>query len=335
MIRPIEKDMNGKDSKMIKGFPKFERLGVVSANEEPTPFVFKGKLYCMENFDNTIYAGSCKAELTRLLIEKYGNRSCAFIRDLETNEIICAVGEGAYFYSLYTDEKEKVYIFGTVTNGGNGWFGGDSVVIYESEDLINWTKRDFFTKKGWLMFNTSVTKDEDGYMLLVELQKPVEIVGPYHFTYMFGKTKDFKTVEWIEESLAYPQDRYAGGPKMHYVNGYYYVLQVTELPGPVYCTYLTRTKDFVNWQFGKYNPFMLVHPDDIKLAESHAPEMLPELMERIPYGFYISHSDIDFCEYNGKVIIDYAIGNQQGVWSYNCRAIYHGTLQEMLENFFE
>ena len=329
MIKIVEKDMAGPNSCMNKGFPVFERKGVINATEEMTPFVFKGKLYRLENVDNKSYAGGCKDEIL-----KGATTSFAIIREVESRKIISKVGAGEYFYSLYT-ENDKVYVFGTVSNNPSGWHGGNTVVLYESDDLFNWTKKELFKKEDWLMFNTSVTKDDDGYALLVELQKPVEIVGPHHFTYMFAKSKDLINWEWLDTKTAYPQDRYAGGPKMHYLNGYYYVFAVTELPGPVYCTYLTRTKDFLTWQFGKYNPFMLVNNDDMKVSKDACDDLTEELRAKVPHGFYISHSDLDFCEYNGKVILDYSIGDQRGRWAFNCEAIYHGTLQEMLENFFD
>lgn len=48
--------------------------------------------------------------------------------------------------------------------------------------------------------------------------------------------------------------------------------------------------------------------------------------------FYCSPSDVDFCEYNGKTVINYIVGNQLG-YAFLAEAEYDGTVQQMLENF--
>ena len=47
----------------------------------------------------------------------------------------------------------------------------------------------------------------------------------------------------------------------------------------------------------------------------------------------INNSDIDLCEYNGKVYIVYAWGSQQGV-EHLAEAEFDGTLAEFLEGWF-
>ena len=46
-----------------------------------------------------------------------------------------------------------------------------------------------------------------------------------------------------------------------------------------------------------------------------------------------NNSDVDMCEFNGKTVINYAIGDQRG-WYYTAEAEYDGPLGELLENFF-
>ena len=99
--------------------------------------------------------------------------------------------------------------------------------------------------------------------------------------------------------------RYGGGPKLHYENGWYYFLSLEELPGPIYATYIVRTKDFENWCFGKYNPFLMASNEDF-LIDPHAADITDEIREGVKDMFNSNESDPDFCEFNGKVIIDYA-----------------------------
>ena len=52
-------------------------------------------------------------------------------------------------------------------------------------------------------------------------------------------------------------------------------------------------------------------------------------------GFNINNSDIDMCDYNGNVYINYLIGNQLGYY-YMCEAVVENTtVDEFLESYFE
>ncbi|MCK4990950.1 MAG: hypothetical protein KAS29_10710, partial [Bacteroidales bacterium] len=48
----------------------------------------------------------------------------------------------------------------------------------------------------------------------------------------------------------------------------------------------------------------------------------------------INNSDIDFCEYNGELIINYSWGNQQGK-EFLAEAVFEGSLEEFLKGFFQ
>jgi hypothetical protein len=63
-------------------------------------------------------------------------------------------------------------------------------------------------------------------------------------------------------------------------------------------------------------------------------DITPELLEQIRTGFITSNSDIDLCEWEGKTIITYNVGNQLGFY-YMAEAEYDGSLADFLESFFE
>jgi len=308
---------------MNKGFPVLHKKGIVSPNGEMTPFVFQGTLYRLESVDT--YHCARPAETRHL--------SHAIIRNTETGEIISRFAYGYYFFDAFVDH-ETVYVLGTLNNSIYGWFGGDTVSIFESTDLLHWDKRILFQKKDWLFFNHSIAKDENGYVVTVEVAKPDEVVGPKPFTSIFARSKDLREITFMDfKKTAYPMDRYSGGSKLHYCNGWFYYLSMVEMPGAVYCFYITRTQDFENYQFGKYNPFLYITNDDMKVAENAA-DITDEMQKIIPTGFYCSPSDVDFCEYNGKTVINYIVGNQLG-YAFLAEAEYDGTVQQMLENFFD
>ena len=176
-------------------------------------------------------------------------------------------------------------------------------------------------------------KDEDGYTILLEANMPEEKIGPYWFSFLFAKSKDLQHWNYLDEEGCYPLDRYAGGPKMLYFNGYYYIISVTKLPGERFTNYISRTKDFKVYEMGKYNPFLMPDEDDRKIAP-YAADITEEMIDEIKHGYNCNNSDVDMCEFNGKTIIDYATGNQLGYY-YMAEAEYDGTICDLMENFFK
>ena len=54
---------------------------------------------------------------------------------------------------------------------------------------------------------------------------------------------------------------------------------------------------------------------------------------RIAHAVNVNNSDIDFCEWQGRLIINYSWGNQQGV-EHLAEAIYDGTESQFLSGWF-
>ena len=157
------------ETKMLRGFPKFEKLGIVSPNGESSPFVWNGKLMRLELSDPS--RGTDSLAVTK-----------AIIRDRETGEAISSFGQGCYYYSLYL-EGEKAFVLGT--RSLPGMLAGETIVVYESEDLVNWSERVLLSNPGWKYYNTGLTKGPDGYVLLMEASDPKEFVGDKPFTFFF------------------------------------------------------------------------------------------------------------------------------------------------------
>lgn len=47
----------------------------------------------------------------------------------------------------------------------------------------------------------------------------------------------------------------------------------------------------------------------------------------------MNNSDIDFCQYKGRLIINYSWGNQQGT-EFLAEAVYDGTVEQFLSGWF-
>ncbi len=63
------------------------------------------------------------------------------------------------------------------------------------------------------------------------------------------------------------------------------------------------------------------------------PDLTQEQLQRIRGAVNINNSDIDFCEYEGQLIINYSWGNQQGV-EHLAEATYNGTVSQFLLSWF-
>ena len=309
-----------KTTKMRGGFPAIRKLGAVSPNCESSPFTWDfgdgERLMRLELVDRSIQT-SC------------AEPSFAIIRDGESGRVLSSVGEGCYYFSFYK-ENDTAYVLGT--KSFPGVTAGDEIMIFESRDLIHWTGRSLLKRPGWVYFNTSLTRDETGYVLALEAGEPKEAVGPYVFTVFFARSPDMANWMYLPDTLGFPKDRYAGGPFLRYSRGWYYLILVTELPCQRYTSYIYRTKDFADWEVGLYNPMMMADERD-RIIAPFAADIDGEKRKAIQEGFLSSVSDHDICDFQGKTVITYNTGNQLG-FCFICQAEYDGPSDDFLEAWF-
>ena len=57
-------------------------------------------------------------------------------------------------------------------------------------------------------------------------------------------------------------------------------------------------------------------------------------LQRMQNAVNCNNSDVDFCDFEGRTVILYSWGNQLGT-EYLAVAEYDGSLQELLESYFE
>ena len=60
---------------------------------------------------------------------------------------------------------------------------------------------------------------------------------------------------------------------------------------------------------------------------------LPDRRGRIANAMNLNNSDIDFCEWQGRLTMNYSWGNQQGT-EHLASAVYDGSLRQFLEGWF-
>mgnify|MGYP005835855995 CR=1 FL=1 len=91
-----------------------------------------------------------------------------------------------------------------------------------------------------------------------------------------------------------------------------------------------RARDLVHWEDSPLNPVLRASDEDRRIAN---PVLAPAERERIATAVNINNSDIDFCEHNGRLIITYSWGNQEGI-EFLAAAMYHGTQEQFLRGWF-
>lgn len=293
-------------------YPKIKKLGIVSDCNEMTPFVWKGRLMRLELDDPSDGMG--------------GTDRSAIIRDCETGEIISRFAEDSYFHAGYL-EGDTFYV--TARDNKNH----DTILIYWTKDLIHWESRVLFKNPGWVYYNTSITKGPDGYVILMEASQPAELVGE-PFTLFFASSPDLVNWTHMSPNHCLTKERYNGGPWMRYVDGWYYVISVTMLPCRRFTNYIFRSQDFLNWEVGFYNPILMPSEED-HIISPNAHDLPEDVIKYAKIGFNINNSDIDMCDWNGKVYINYLVSNQLGTYGYMCEAEAEGTVDEFLKSYFE
>ncbi|MBR5543020.1 MAG: hypothetical protein IKU65_02855 [Oscillospiraceae bacterium] len=295
---------------MRGNYPIIKKLGACSPRGEMTPFVWEGRLYRSELAGDD-YAGAD-----------------TIIRDVETGKVIASLAKDSYFTSAFVDDDE-VYVLGVDKEKR------DTINIFKSRDLVNWKKEILLTNPGWTYYNTSLTKNEEGYVLALESDH-ADFAGSEPFTIFFAKSSDLKEWEHLDPTrFTNSKERYSGGPWFKYSEGWYYLITVTMLPCKRFTNYIFRSKDLETWYVGYYNPILMPDADDRKISPNHAADLEDKMDEILHGGFNINNSDIDMCDWQGKTYINYFTGNQLGTSWWMMEAEYDGTVAEFLKSYFE
>ncbi|NCB09784.1 MAG: hypothetical protein EOM73_16695, partial [Bacteroidia bacterium] len=148
--------------------PRFEnirRLG--SPIVESTPFVFKDKLYLLENFQECWNTAKPQFEEHDYLKDKVR------IIDLGSGEIVAAPLIG-YTFGIAFVWDNKVYVFAGNHHTAVEWRHVTELCMTCSDDLKNWTPPQTVLKAldGEHFFNFAVCRGKDSFVLLYETDDP-------------------------------------------------------------------------------------------------------------------------------------------------------------------
>lgn len=290
--------------------PVIKKLGTIDCDiVEATPIVFKGKLYRFE-YIRTNYKPN-----------KTGDSYFRFI-DVASGKPTPSFATGYHLGSANV-EGDTVYVYGV-----KAW-GASDIVVFWSKDLKAWESSTALTTPGWTIFNTSVCKGRNGYVMAFEIGEPVEVVG-VGFTMRFAESSDLIHWKVIAEDQVFAKDRYTACPAIRFLDDQYYMIYLEAKPGPSYVPYIVRSHDLVHWESSPHNPILQFSEEDKKIAN---PALTTEQRKHIAESRNINNSDVDLCEFEGKTVIYYSWGDQTGT-EFLAAAEYDGGLTEFLRSYF-
>ncbi len=281
------------------GRPLIEKLGTIDVDKvETSPVVLGGRLYRCEWFRS---------------------QNCFHFVDCQTGETTPQFAHGWSFASAFVD-NDTVYVTGTKP--------GQEVRIWASKDLRTWDSWTALDLAGFKIFNTSICKADDRFVLMFEISEPVEQAGA-QFTARFATSKDLKQWTVTPPECVYAKDRYTAPHCLRYLDGYYYDFYL-ECANGGFEQYVVRSKDFVTWEPSPLNPVLQASDADRAIRNDR---LTPEDRHRIATAVNKNNSDIDFCDYEGHLVIFYSWGNQEGV-EHLGEAVYEGTTADFLRGWF-
>jgi alpha-L-fucosidase len=239
-------------------------------------------------------------------------------RDPATGEVTPSFADGHEFGSAFV-EADTVYVTGTQ--------GRSRVNMFASHDLKSWESWAILDNPRYGIFNTSLAKAGEDYTLAFEIDKPPEEAGN-PFTIRFARSRDLRVWTVTAPECNFTKERYSAAPCLRWGGGWFYLFYLEAHEG--YETRLVRSRDLVQWEASPLNPVLRASTEDKLIAN---PKLATAQRAKISESKNINNSDLDFCEWQGRVTINYSWGNQQGT-EFLAEAVYDGTVEQFLRGWF-
>jgi alpha-L-fucosidase len=295
------------NSRASNGIPQIRKLGTIDIDIcETTPLVWQSELWRFE----WVRPGTH---------DQVGRAGCFRFRNCTTGAVTPSFGSGCQFGSAFIEEG-TVYVTGT-TEARN------HVGMFVSRDLKTWKERTVIDDPKYGIFNTSLWKAGDDYVLAFEIDRPREEAGA-PFTIRFAKSRDLQRWTITPPECNFTKDRYSAAPCLRWGEGWYYLFYLEAHNG--YETRVVRSRDLVHWEASPLNPVLRASDEDKVIA---SPNLTAAQRKSIAGAQDINNSDLDFCEWHGQLVLNYSWGNQTGI-EFLAEAIYNGTQDEFLRSWF-
>lgn len=261
------------------------RLGTVDADiVEANPVVFRNRLYRFEYIRKGVYCNSTDNSFFRMI-------------DVASGQTAASFGAGYHMGCAFVCE-DTVYVSCTDKWGGHG------IYLFSSRDLLNWSGPELILNESDRgIYNTSVCRSGNGFSLVYELDNPE--TGDQVFTMYFAYSADMIHWEKIPDAV-YGKGIYCGAPMLRCFDGYYYLFHLAGCYEEGFDTMVVRSRDLVNWSFPR---LVLSYSDTDRKWQVEPPETLRKKAEQT---VNINVSDLDFCDFEGKLYATFSWGDQAG-----------------------
>ena len=312
----IHKHSNeGQKTNIAVNVPKIHRLGTIDRDiVESNVVVFKGELY---RFEGIRWAGFSHPYYAN--IEK--NSYCRLVR-MRDNAILPPFGFGLHMGNAFV-YNDKIY----VTAVDDHKTIRPYLYLIVSDDLEHWSEpRKIFGGPGWRIHNSTLCPQSNGRFILgMECDHQAGL-----FAMFFAESDNLMEFRYLPGALHGPG--YTGGPILRSFGEYFYLFFITGGYESEFVLNITRSKDLCNWEMSELNPIM--KPDDAEDKKLYpGVEFSKEELARMQQTRNINVSDMDFCEWNGKLVFNYSWGDQKGV-EFLALAEVEATERNFCENYF-
>jgi len=278
---------------------------------EVTPFVFKERLYLLENWQKQ-WEFPGVPEGSRFQEDEVR------LRDVEQDRIVATPLHGHGLGMAFVWQG-RVYIFAGNWGHEKKWQITE-IEMTSSDDLVNWTKPVVVLRAEpqEKFFNVSVCRGRDTFVLLVESNDPK---WP-PFTFKYFTSADLTHWTPVPDAI-YGRDKYVGGPALYFEGDWFYTLYLESLGRGQYETRITRSRDLLRWQDAPAGrPFVTFNTNNTTL-----PLRPPNLHEQ-------NASDAEVVYWKGKTLV-YFTGSDQQLAGDLQTAEFNGTPRELFEYFFK
>ncbi len=276
-------------TKLPFAFPQTNRTPM-----ENTPVWFDSSLLLVSNYRTVGY-------------ESKGADAYLYIENLQNGTEVTRFGKGHSFVTAFSEDS-ILHVYALEFKDFGRIMNSTTINHFSSSDLKTWQQEIAISPdRGEHLFNSSVCRDDKGYIMAYESDKPVQ------FCYKFARSTDLKNWEKVNGIAFTGQKReYAACPVIRFVAPWYYVIY---LHAPVnghngWISYMARSKDLKSWDLSPFNPVLEAGRGEGK-----------------------NNSDVDLIEVEGKTYLFYATGDQES-WGTVRVAMFDGSMRTFFESHF-
>lgn len=280
---------------------------------ETTPFVFRGRLYRLENWQKFM-------ELPQASSGDRYMEDVVRIWDVEADALVSVVLTGHSFGMAFVWE-DRVYVYAAAHPANNRWRTVTEITLTTSDDLQHWTAPEVVLRAepNEHLFNVAVCRGDHRFIMLYETD---DARWPA-FTFKYCESNDLRHWTLIPDAI-YGREKYVGGPALYYEDGWYYTLYLHDLGGK-WETRITRSRDLIHWEDAPVERPFLTFDEERTFQYWHQGEL------RTVHE--INASDAEVCAWQGKTLVYFNGGDQQSSGDLQL-AEFDGTPAQLFAAFF-